>query len=179
MQLNINGAPVEVSAGDGDLLLWVLRDELGLIGTRFGCGAGICGACTVHVDGIATRACITPVGAVAGKQVRTIEGLAALDADGALVLHPLQQAFIDEQVPQCAWCMSGQIMTAAAFLAQNPAPTDDEIVMAMNNNYCRCGCYARIKRAVKVVAEQMAAVQATNEHATIEHATTARQGVTA
>ena len=157
MQLNINGAPVEVTAGPGDLLLWVLRDELGMIGTRFGYGAGICGACTVHVDGVAIRSCITPLAMVDGKEVRTIEGMATTGADGTLVLHPLQQAFIDVQVPQCAWCMSGQIMTAAAFLAQNPSPSEDEIVAAMGNNYCRCGCYARIKRAVAQAADQMAA----------------------
>jgi isoquinoline 1-oxidoreductase alpha subunit len=155
MQLNINGSPVDVTAGSGDLLLWVLRDELGLIGTRFGCGAGICGACTVHVDGVATRSCLTPLSLVAGKQVRTIEGMATQAEDGTLALHPLQQAFIDVQVPQCAWCMSGQIMTAAAFLEQNPAPSEDEIVDAMGNNYCRCGCYTRIKRAVAQAAEQM------------------------
>lgn len=157
MQLNINGAPVEVSGGPGDLLLWVLRDELGMIGTRFGCGAGICGACTVQVDGVATRSCITPLVMVQDKQIRTIEGMATTAEDGTLALHPLQQAFIDVQVPQCAWCMSGQIMTAAAFLAQNPSPSEDEIVAAMGNNYCRCGCYARIKRAVAQAAEQMAA----------------------
>lgn len=159
MQLHINGAPVEVTAGKGDLLLWVLRDELGLIGTRFGCGAGLCGACTVHVDGVPTRACITPLVAVEGKQVRTIEGLAARGEDGSLVLHALQQAFIDEQTPQCAWCMSGQIMTAAAFLEQNPSPSEDEIIEAMDNNFCRCGCYARIKRAVKLAADRMAAAR--------------------
>ena len=157
MQLNINGSPVEVSGGPGELLLWVLRDELGMIGTRFGCGAGICGACTVHVDGVATRSCITPLAMVQDKQIRTIEGMATAAEDGTLVLHPLQQAFIDVQVPQCAWCMSGQIMTAAAFLAQNPSPSEDEIVAAMGNNYCRCGCYARIKRAVAQAADQMAA----------------------
>ncbi len=156
MQLNINGAPVEVTSGPGDLLLWVLRDELGMIGTRFGCGAGICGACTVHVDGVATRSCLTPLALVEGKEIRTIEGMAEAGADGKFVLHPLQQAFIDVQVPQCAWCMSGQIMTAAAFLAQNPSPTEEQIVDAMGNNYCRCGCYARIKRAVAQAAEQMA-----------------------
>ena len=155
MQLNINGSPVDVTAGSGDLLLWVLRDELGLIGTRFGCGAGICGACTVHVDGVATRSCLTPLSLVEGKQVRTIEGMATQAEDGTLTLHPLQQAFIDVQVPQCAWCMSGQIMTAAAFLERNPAPSEDEIVDAMGNNYCRCGCYTRIKRAVAQAAEQI------------------------
>ena len=157
MQLHINGAAVEVAAGPGDLLLWVLRDELGLIGTRFGCGAGICGACTVHVDGAARRACITPLGAVEGKQIRTIEGLAAQAGDGTITLHPLQEAFIAEQVPQCGWCMSGQMMTAAAFLAQNPSPSEAEIIEAMSNNYCRCGCYARIKRAIAGAAVQMAA----------------------
>jgi isoquinoline 1-oxidoreductase alpha subunit len=161
MQLNINGAPVEVTAGAGDLLLWVLRDELGMIGTRVGCGAGICGSCTVHVDGVATRACITPLALVEGKLVRTIDGMATVNDDGMITLHPLQQAFIDVQVPQCAWCMSGQIMTAAAFLAQNPAPSEEQIVEAMGNNYCRCGCYARIKRAVAEAAEQMVAQEVT------------------
>lgn len=160
MQLHLNGAPVEVAAGPGDLLLWVLRDELGLTGTRFGCGAGLCGACTVHIDGVATRSCITPLALVEGKQVRTIEGLSAPGSDSAILLHPLQQAFIEEQVPQCAWCMSGQLMTAAAFLAQNPMPTEDEIVEAMNNNFCRCGCYVRIKRAVQSAATRMAAANA-------------------
>jgi isoquinoline 1-oxidoreductase alpha subunit len=159
MQLNINDKAVEVSGGPGDLLLWVLRDELGLIGTRFGCGAGICGACTVHVDGEATRACITPLAQVEGKQVRTIEGMATQGEDGTITLHPLQQAFIDIQVPQCAWCMSGQIMTAASFLNQNAAPTEEEIVEAMGNNYCRCGCYARIKTAIAQAAEQIAAAR--------------------
>lgn len=160
MQIHLNGAPVEVAAGPGDLLLWVLRDELGLTGTRFGCGAGLCGACTVHVDGVATRSCITPLALVEGTQVRTIEGLSTPGSDSALLLHPLQQAFIEEQVPQCAWCMSGQLMTAAAFLAQNPAPTEDEIIEAMNNNFCRCGCYVRIKRAVQSAAARMAATNA-------------------
>jgi len=147
MQLMINGADVTVEEGGSRLLLWVLRDELGYTGTRFGCGAGICGACTVHVDGIATRSCITPLAAVEGKEIRTIEGLATNDQ-----LHPVQQAFIDQQVPQCGWCMSGQIMTAAAFLNANPSPTDEQIVEAMGNSYCRCGCYVRIKAAIQQVA---------------------------
>jgi isoquinoline 1-oxidoreductase subunit alpha len=163
MQLNINGLPVEVTAGPGDLLLWVLRDELGMIGTRFGCGAGICGACTVHVDGTAIRSCVTPLSLVEGRQVRTIEGMATQVEDGTLALHPVQQAFIDLQVPQCGWCMSGQIMTAAAFLQQNVTPSEHEIVEAMGNNYCRCGCYARIKRAVAQAAEQMAVGQGRQE----------------
>ena len=154
MQLMINGMPFTIEEKGGKLLLWVLRDELGLTGTRFGCGAGICGSCTVHVDGVATRSCITPLAALADKEIRTIEGLAG--ADG---LHPVQQAFIDQQVPQCGWCMSGQIMTAAAFLAANPAPDEGEIVKAMSNSYCRCGCYVRIKAAVQQAAGDMAVRQ--------------------
>lgn len=157
MQVMINNETYEVTADPNQPLLWVLRDELGLTGTKFGCGMGICGACTVHVDGVAVRACVTPLAAVEGLAVRTIEGLATTGSDSVITLHPVQQAFIDEQVPQCGWCMSGQIMTAAAFLAQNPSPTEEQIVDAMGNNYCRCGCYARIKRAVAQAAEQMAA----------------------
>ncbi|HRJ41943.1 MAG: (2Fe-2S)-binding protein [Caldilineaceae bacterium] len=150
MKLTINGTDHTVEGGVDRLLLWVLRDELGYTGTRFGCGAGICGSCTVHVDGIATRSCITPLAAVEGKQIRTIEGLAGEDG-----LHPVQQAFIDQQVPQCGWCMSGQIMHASAFLAANPAPSEEQIVEAMGNNICRCGCYVRIKAAVQQAAVAM------------------------
>lgn len=150
MILQINGQARDVTAPAEEPLLWVLRDELGMVGTRFGCGAGICGACTVHIDGQATRSCITPVSEVEGKAIRTIEGLANGDT-----LHPMQQAFIDEQVPQCGWCMSGQIMTAAAFVENNPGASEDEIVTAMGNNYCRCGCYVRIKRAVLKAAGEM------------------------
>lgn len=157
MQITINGQPYTVTDEPSAMLLWVLRDELGLTGTKYGCGAGLCGACTVHVDGVATRACLTPLAAVAGRDIRTIEGLASVAADGAMTLHPIQQAFIDEQVPQCGWCMSGQIMTAAAFLTTTPAPSEEEIIEAMGNNYCRCGCYVRIKRAVTRAAEQLAA----------------------
>ena len=149
MKISVNGKKYEIDRDyESSLLLWVLRDQLGLTGTKFGCGAGICGACTVHVDGVATRSCMTPVTAVADKEVRTIEGL----SDGES-LHPVQQAFIDEQVPQCAWCMSGQMMTAAAFLTENPAPSQDEITVAMSGNYCRCGCYVRIKTAVAEAAK--------------------------
>ncbi len=150
MKLLINGEAQEVDAESTEPLLWVLRDTLGMTGTRFGCGAGICGACTVHVDGQATRSCVTPLSLVEGKEIRTIEGLATAEA-----LHPVQQAFIDEQVPQCGWCMSGQIMTAAAFLENNSDASDEQMVDAMNNNYCRCGCYARIRRAVKRAAGEM------------------------
>ena len=154
MQLTINGKDHAVEDAAERLLLWVLRDELGYTGTRFGCGAGICGSCTVHVDGVATRSCITPLAAVEGKQIRTIEGLA-----GENGLHPVQQAFIDQQVPQCGWCMSGQIMTAAAFLEANPTASEEEIVDAMGNNYCRCGCYVRIKTAVQQAGLEMASRQ--------------------
>ena len=148
MQLTINDQIYEVADNPPRLLLWVIRDELGLIGTKFGCGAGICGSCTVHVNGEPTRACITPLSQVASKELRTVEGLAQKTADGTLKLHPIQQAFLDEQVPQCSWCMSGQMMTAVAFLQHNPAPTDQEITEAMSANYCRCGCYFRVKTAV-------------------------------
>ena len=154
MQLTINGKDHAVEDAAERLLLWVLRDELGYTGTRFGCGAGICGSCTVHVDGVATRSCITPLAAVEGKEIRTIEGLA-----GENGLHPVQQAFIDQQVPQCGWCMSGQIMTAAAFLEANPTASEEEIVNAMGNNYCRCGCYVRIKTAVQQAGLEMASRQ--------------------
>lgn len=156
MKLIINGEEKTVTDNPSTPLLWVLRDELDLTGTKFGCGVGICGACTVHVDGQAMRSCITPLAAVDGKEVRTIEGLATLNVDGSLALHVVQEAFIDEQVPQCGWCMSGQIMTAAAFLDENPAPSSEEIVQAMGQNYCRCGCYTRIFSAVQKAAEETA-----------------------
>ncbi|MFT7586032.1 MAG: isoquinoline 1-oxidoreductase alpha subunit [Cellvibrionaceae bacterium] len=152
MKLNINGVDKEFDDAYKDgLLLWAIRDGLEMIGTRYGCGAGICGSCTVHVDGVATRSCITPVQAVANSKIRTLEGL--VQPDGTL--HPVQQAFLDEQVPQCAWCMSGQMMTAVAFLETNSAPTPEQIIEAMKSNYCRCGCYHRIKSAVGHAAENM------------------------
>ncbi len=154
MELTINGAKRTVTAPDSALLLHVLREELAMTGTKFGCGAGICGACTVIVDGVATRSCITPISTLASKSITTIEGL----ADGEQ-LHPVQQAFVDAQVPQCGWCMSGQIMTAAAFLAANPSPSGEAIDEAMGRNYCRCGCYHRIRIAV----ESAAAATAQNE----------------
>lgn len=147
MELNINNKTVTVADNPSIPLLWVLRDELGMTGTKFGCGVGICGACTVHVDGVAARACITPIETVVGKEIRTIEGLAQGDT-----LHPVQQAFIEEQVPQCGWCMSGQIMTAVSFIDTTPNPTPEQIVEAMGNNYCRCGCYTRIYTAVAKAA---------------------------
>ncbi len=156
MELKINGAMVDVTHPPETPLLWVLRDEIGLTGTKYGCGAGICGACTVHIDGEARRSCVIPLAAVESAEIRTIEGLATLKGDGSIELHPVQQAFIDEQTPQCGWCMSGQIMTAAALLSLNPSPSDEEIVQAMGNNICRCGCYVRIKRAVVIASQLMA-----------------------
>jgi len=161
MQLIINGETRAVADNPNALLLWVLRDELDLTGSKVSCGIGICGACTVHVDGVAARSCLLPLSAVAGREIRTIEGLATRNADGTRTLHPVQQAFIDEQTPQCGWCMSGQIMTAAAFLETNPAPSAAEIVNAMSNNYCRCGCYVRIVRAVQTAATANAKATAT------------------
>ncbi len=155
MNLRINGTDYEVNGGLSSLLVYVLRDELGMTGTKIGCAAGFCGSCTVIVDGVATRACITPLALVEGKEITTIEGLATMAEDGSLLLHPVQQAFIDAQVPQCGWCMSGQIVTAAAFLESNPTPSEDDIVDALADNYCRCGCYHRIKQAVMAAAGQM------------------------
>ncbi len=160
MKLHINGTDYDISEDPPRPLLWVLRDELGLTGTKFGCGVGICGACTVHIDGKAVRSCVTPLTQVEGE-VRTIEGLSTVAANGTIELHPVQQAFLEDQVPQCSWCMSGQMMTAAAFLAQNPAPNEDEIVEAMGNNYCRCGCYHRIKGAVAKAAVQLVSLEET------------------
>jgi isoquinoline 1-oxidoreductase subunit alpha len=140
--LHVNGSERKVSVAENTPLLWVLRDSLQLTGTKFGCGAGLCGACTVHVDGAALRSCSTPVSQVAGKQIVTIEGLSANNA------HALQQAWIAEEVPQCGYCQSGQIMTAAALLAKTPNPSDQEITLAMRGNICRCGTYERIRRAI-------------------------------
>jgi isoquinoline 1-oxidoreductase alpha subunit len=150
MEIMVNGSTYEVAGEPDRPLLWVLRDELGLTGTKFGCGAGICGSCEVHLDGKVTRSCITSLSAVKGKAIRTIEGLAS---EGQL--HPVQEAFLDEQVHQCGWCMSGQMMRAVALLEENPNPTEEEIVAGMSANYCRCGAYGRIKRAVGRAAEEV------------------------
>lgn len=148
MRLKVNGQSVEVSVVHEETpLLWVLRDHLGLVGTKFGCGIGQCGACTVHIDGRPANACSTPVSAVGSAEVTTIEGLASDDN-----LHPLQQAWIDYDVAQCGYCQTGQIMRASALLSSNAAPTDDEIERAMAPNLCRCGTYNRIKTAVQAVA---------------------------
>ncbi len=155
MELSINGKKYSTSGDPEEFLVWVLRDELGLTGTKFGCGAGICGACTVLVDGSPVRSCITPATALKGQRITTIEGISKTLPNGEIKFHPVQQAFIDEQTPQCSWCMSGQILTALAFLKSTPEPTDEEIEQAMSNNYCRCGCYDRIRSAVKRAAMLM------------------------
>jgi len=144
--LRVNGSERKVSVSPETPLLWVLRDTLQLTGTKFGCGAGLCGACTVHVDGAAVRSCSTPVSQAVGKNITTIEGLAA---NG---LHPLQQAWIAEDVPQCGYCQAGQIMAAAALLAKTSQPSDDQITQAMSGNICRCGTYERIRRAIQRAA---------------------------
>ncbi|WP_119460366.1 (2Fe-2S)-binding protein [Rhodospirillaceae bacterium SYSU D60014] len=146
ISLTVNGTRQDLDIEPETPLLWVLRDEIGLSGTKFGCGAGLCGACTVHVDGVATRACITPVEAVAGSEVTTIEGLSS-DLG-----RKVQQAWLAQQVPQCGYCQPGMIMAATALLAESPRPSDADIDAAMTN-LCRCGTYARIRRAIHAAAE--------------------------
>lgn len=149
IEFSINGRAVSVDVDPDTPLLWVIRDEVGLTGTKFGCGIGMCGACTVHVGGRATRACITPVSDVAGAEITTIEGL---DPAGE---HPLQQAWRELKVPQCGYCQSGQIMQAAAFLKDIPNPTDADIDAVMTGNLCRCMTYNRIREAVREAAAAM------------------------
>ena len=143
IELEVNGSVRRLDVAPEMPLLWALRERLRLTGTKFGCGIGECGACTVHLDGQAVRSCVTPVAAAQGRSVTTIEGLAANGKP-----HPVQQAWIDEQVPQCGYCQSGQIMSAAALLAKQPNPDDRAIDAAMRGNICRCGAYARIRRAI-------------------------------
>lgn len=146
VQFELNGEVRELTIEGDTPLLWVLRDELGMNGTRFGCGIGLCGACTVHMDGVAIRSCSLPINSLAGKSITTIEGLSE-NGD-----HPLQQAWVAENVSQCGYCQSGQIMSAAALLATNPAPSDSDIDSAMAGNICRCGTYGRIRKAIKRAA---------------------------
>lgn len=144
--LKINKKTYRVDVDPDTPMLWVLRDHLNLVGTKFGCGVAQCGACTIHLDGEAVRSCITFVSEVGSKEITTIEGLSE-NGD-----HPLQKAWIEHDVPQCGYCQSGQIMTAAALLKKNPHPTDQEIEEAMDGNICRCGTYTRIKKAIKTAA---------------------------
>ncbi|MCU6433110.1 (2Fe-2S)-binding protein [Undibacterium sp. Jales W-56] len=146
---NINGKSVSSSSEVDTPLLWVIRDELGLTGTKFGCGAALCGACTVHLDGVPIRSCQTPVSSVAGKKVATVESLSADNT------HVLQKAWIAHDVPQCGYCQSGQLMSAAALLASNKNPSDTDIDNAMSGNICRCGTYNRIRAAIKSAAAEM------------------------
>ena len=146
--INVNGEEQRVEVDPSTPLLWVLREQLALTGTKFGCGIAQCGACTVHLNGTAIRSCSTPVAAAAGQEITTIEGLAPAQDE----LHPLQNAWIAHQVPQCGYCQSGQLMSAAALLAKNADPTDEEIDAAMAGNICRCGMYGRIKSAIRTVA---------------------------
>ncbi len=145
--LTINGKKQEVEADPTTPILWVLRENLNLVETKFGCGIAQCGACTIHLDGVAVRSCQLPVSGVADKKITTIEGLSE---DGN---HPLQKAWMEHDVPQCGYCQSGQIMTAAALLEKNPNPTEEEIKTAMNGNICRCGTYFRIREAIKTAAK--------------------------
>ena len=146
ISLDINGKAYQVDVGSEVPLLWVIREHLKLTGTKFGCGIGACGSCTVHIDGKAVRSCQTPAGTAAGKKITTIEGLADT--------HPVVKAWIKEQVPQCGYCQSGQIMQAAALLAEDPNPSEDRIVSAMDGNLCRCGTYPRIKLAIRSAAKE-------------------------
>lgn len=148
-ELDLNGKPVTLDAPDDTPLLWAIREQAGLTGTKYGCGIGLCGACTVHVNGRATRSCITPLGSIRGARVTTIEGL---DSMGA---HPLQRAWVRAQTPQCGYCQPGQIMQAATLLEDFPNPTDEQIDNVMNGNLCRCMAYVRIREAIKLAAKEM------------------------
>jgi len=149
MKLTVNGETHEVDVTDDMPLLWVLRDELGIVGPKYGCGIAMCGACTVHIDGLPVRSCVLPAGAVQGE-ITTIEGLGTPDA-----LHLIQQTWIEHQVAQCGYCQSGQIMSAAALLASNTDPGDSDIDTAMSGNLCRCGAYPRIRAAIKAAATKL------------------------
>jgi isoquinoline 1-oxidoreductase subunit alpha len=146
--LNVNGKPRQIDAPSEMPLLWALRDILGMTGTKFGCGLGLCGACTVHIDGAATRSCITPLSAVAGKAITTIEAVGKTRVGAAV-----QKAWVTGDVPQCGYCQSGQIMSASALLAKNPHPSDADIDAEMSGNICRCGTYIRIRQAIKAAAQ--------------------------
>ena len=150
VQLTVNGKAQNIDIDPDTPVLWAVREQLGLNGTKFGCGASLCGACTIHIDGEPVRSCVTPLSEAEGKEVTTIEGIAAPDG----TLHAVQQAWIKHQVPQCGYCQSGQIMSAVALLKENSDPSDDDIDVAMAGNVCRCGMYTRIKAAIKTAAKE-------------------------
>lgn len=149
IKFTLNGQLVETNDAPDTPLLWAVRDTFKLTGSKFGCGAGLCGACTMHLNGQAVRTCILPISAVEGKDITTIEGLGTPE-----VMHALQAAWTEQSVPQCGYCQSGQIMSAAALLSANPKPSEAQVEQAMSGNICRCGCYPRIKQAILTVAEQ-------------------------
>ena len=161
--ITINDKKQSVTADPSTPLLWVLRDYVGLTGTKYGCGKALCGACTVHVDGEATRACVTPLASVEGKAITTIEGLAKGDG-----LHPLQDAWLEQDVVQCGYCQSGQIMSAASLLAKIPDPSDKDIDDAMRGNICRCGTYSRIRSAIKQAASNIRVLHLDQEEPAVE-----------
>jgi len=151
IQLTVNGTPKKIDIDPETPILWAVREQLKLTGTKFGCGASLCGACTVHLDGEPIRSCVTPLSYAEGKNITTIEGIAAPDG----TLHAVQDAWIKHQVPQCGYCQSGQIMSAVALLKETPDPTDADIDAAMSGNVCRCGMYTRIKAAIKTAAQNV------------------------
>ncbi len=155
LTLNVNGQTHTVAVDPTTPLLWVIREQLGLTGTKFGCGIAQCGACTVHLDGAPVRSCVTPVAAVGTRSITTIEGIASPNGE----LHPVQQAWIAEQAPQCGYCQSGQIMSAVALLKENPSPSDGDIDTAMRGNICRCGMYNRMRRAIHRAASSNPVMQ--------------------
>ena len=157
--LTINAERHDIDVDPSTPLLWVIREKAGLTGTKFGCGIAQCGACTVHLNGSPIRSCVTPVQAAANQNVTTIEGIGSADAG----LHAIQQAWIDEQVPQCGYCQSGQIMSAVALLSENQSPSDEDIDRAMSGNICRCGTYPRIRRGIKSAAAMLAAMPVSEE----------------
>jgi isoquinoline 1-oxidoreductase alpha subunit len=161
IEFELNGQLRQLDIDADVPLLWALREELNMTGTKFGCGQGLCGACTVHIDGNAMRSCVTPVGIIAGRKITTIEGISANPE------NPVQQAWIEENVVQCGYCQPGQIMSACALLAQNPNPSDDDINAAMSGNICRCGTYPRIRKAIHRAAELMAQSQPANPAASV------------
>ena len=163
VKLNLNGKPLSLDADPAMPLLYAIRDIAELTGTKFGCGLGLCGACTVHMDGNPIRSCVTPLSAAQDKSITTIEGLVSTDADkttGENEMHPVQTAWVANKVPQCGYCQSGQIMSAVALLKENPSPSDSEIEAAMQGNICRCGTYPRIKKAINEAAANIQKVKA-------------------